>query len=121
MHAAASPVALTLGILCLKWIPAILRLLAAGERRFNQLQAAIPGISHKVLIDQLRELQSVEVVHRETKARRYRQVHYSLTEAGRRLLPIIDLLEEWGRVQDGMLRENSAFQHAPSAYEPRRA
>jgi DNA-binding HxlR family transcriptional regulator len=116
VHAAASPVDLTLGILCLKWIPAILRLLAAGDR----LQAAIPGIAHKVLIDQLRELQIVGVVHRETKARRYRRVHYSLTEAGRRLLPIIDVLEGWGRVQQDVL-QNAAFQHQPSAYEPRRA
>jgi DNA-binding HxlR family transcriptional regulator len=85
----------------------ILEILASGDRRFNQLQAAIPGIAHKVLIDQLRELEQVGVIHREAKAAGYRRVHYSLTEAGRRLLPVIRLIEDWGRKQDAALQRST--------------
>jgi DNA-binding HxlR family transcriptional regulator len=110
-----------MAVLCLKWVPAILRLLAAGDRRFNQLQAAMPGISHKVLTDQLRVLQHVGIIHREAKARTYRRVHYDLTEAGQRLLPIIEEMEEWGQAQQGVLRQTVSAPREPAGYEPRRA
>jgi DNA-binding HxlR family transcriptional regulator len=99
----------------------ILEILASGDRRFNQLQAAIPGIAHKVLIDQLRELEQVGVIHREAKAAGYRRVHYSLTEAGRRLLPVIRLIEDWGRKQDAALQHGATLDVGRTAYEPRRA
>lgn len=121
MHPAVSPLDHTLRILCLKWIPAILRLLAAGDQRFNQLQSAITPISHKVLIDQLRELEQHGVIHREAKPGGYRRVHYSLTEWGRRLLPIIDLMEDWGREKQGNQKERTASALEGAAYEPRRA
>ena len=55
--AAASPLELTVRVVGKKWKPTILRLLAHTSRRFNQLHASIPGIAHKVLIEQLRELE----------------------------------------------------------------
>jgi DNA-binding HxlR family transcriptional regulator len=121
VHPPPSPLDFTMAVLCLKWVPAILRLLAAGDRRFNQLQAAMPGISHKVLTDQLRVLQHVGIIHREAKARTYRRVHYDLTEAGQRLLPIIEEMEEWGQAQQGVLRQTVSAPREPAGYEPRRA
>jgi len=60
------------------------------------------------------------VIHREAKPGGYRRVHYSLTESGRRLLPIIHLMENWGREQQER-KERTASALEGAAYEPRRA
>jgi HxlR-like helix-turn-helix len=58
------PVELTLDVVGGKWKPMILWLLRGPKRRFNDLQAAMPGITHKVLIHQLRELERDGIVTR---------------------------------------------------------
>jgi DNA-binding HxlR family transcriptional regulator len=56
--------------------------LHTGPRRFAELRRGLPGVSEKMLIQQLRELEADELVHREV----YRQVppkmEYSLTDFG---------------------------------------
>ena len=47
-----------------KWKPAILWELASGAKRFSELQAALPGIAHKVLSQQLTRLQRDGMVMR---------------------------------------------------------
>lgn len=111
---------LTLRVVGKKWKPTILRLLANTSRRFNQLHASIPGIAHKVLIEQLRELEQDGVVRREAKVGGYRRVQYSLTESGRQLLPILDRMEAWGQEQQRLLREGTArrLDHVRRSSEP---
>ena len=58
------PVELTLDVVGGKWKPMILWLLRGQKRRFNDLQAAMPGITHKVLTHQLRELERDGIVTR---------------------------------------------------------
>ena len=106
--AAASPLELTVRAVGKKWKPTILRLLAHTGRRFSQLHASIPGIAHKVLIEQLRELEQDGVVRREVKVGGYRRVQYSLTESGRQLIPILERMEAWGQEQQRLLRERAA-------------
>ena len=96
---AISPVELTVHVLAKKWKPTIITLLAGDSRRFNRLHKALPGVSHKVLIEQLRELEKDGIVRREAKVGGYKRVHYSLTAAGERLLPILDSMAAWGREQ----------------------
>ena len=92
-----SPLELTVHVLAKKWKPTIITLLAGGSRRFNELHGSLPGVSHKVLIEQLRELEKDGIVGREAKVGGYKRVHYSLTAGGERLLPILDAMETWGR------------------------
>lgn len=118
--AAASPLELTVRVVGKKWKPTILRLLAQTSRRFNQLHASIPGIAHKVLIEQLRELEQDGVVRREVKVGGYRRVQYSLTESGRELLPILERMESWGQEQQRLLRERAGrrLDHVRQSSEP---
>ena len=97
MSEAISPVELTVHVLAKKWKPTIITLLAGGNRRFNRLHKALPGVSHKVLIEQLRELERDGIVRRDAKEGGYKRVHYSLTDAGELLLPILDAMAAWGR------------------------
>ena len=86
----------TARILAHKWNPSIISLLASSGRRFGKLRFALPEISHKVLAEQLRRLEREGIIVRQAKVGGYRRVHYSLTEAGLALLPIIELMAWWG-------------------------
>lgn len=66
-------------------------------RRFSELQRLIPQVSHKVLIQQLRELERDGVIHREVYPVVPLKTEYSLTEFGRTLIPILEAICDWGR------------------------
>ena len=73
-----------------RWKVLLLRELFAGPRRHGELRRALPGISQKVLTEQLGELVlDGAITRRETRAGRVRQVEYSLTPFGERLRGLI--------------------------------
>ena len=89
------PVELALGAIAGKWKPAILWELSAGPKRFGELQAALPGIAHKVLSQQLAQLAGDGMVMRcdaesETAG-------YALTALGATLRPALNALAQWGK------------------------
>ena len=65
-------------------------------KRFNELQRAVNGITQKMLTQQLREMESDGIVHREVYLQVPPKVEYSLTALGESLKPIIDTMHEWG-------------------------
>lgn len=65
--------------------------------RFSELQRLFSGISHKVLTNQLRELIEDGIVHREVFPEIPPKVEYSMTELGMTLLPIVEMVYEWGK------------------------
>lgn len=65
-------------------------------RRLGQLRRDLYGISEKVLIQQLRELEADELVHREVFREVPPRVEYSLTEQGRQLSKALRPLDAWG-------------------------
>ncbi|MET9557358.1 helix-turn-helix domain-containing protein [Streptomyces sp. NPDC006645] len=80
-----------------KWKPMILWALDAGDvLRFGELRRHIVGVSEKVLIQQLRELESDSIVKREVYREVPPRVEYSLTELGRALNAALVPLGEWG-------------------------
>ena len=89
------PVDVTLHVIQGKWKPLLLWLLSDGGMRFSELEAAIPQIAHKVLSQQLRQLERSGVIHRRSLTTR--TVSYELTEFGRSLRPALDALAEWGK------------------------
>jgi len=80
-----------------KWKLIILYWLAESPKHFAVLQRAMPGISQKVLTQQLRELVSDGIVLRQPKGAVPAPVEYSLTEYGQSVLPLVEEVRLWGR------------------------
>ncbi|MFS0560598.1 helix-turn-helix domain-containing protein [Terribacillus sp. 179-K 1B1 HS] len=86
-----------LGILVGKWKPVILlHLLKNGTQRFNELKRSLPGITQKMLTNQLRELEEEDIIERKVYAQVPPKVEYSITDYGRSLEPILHAMHEWG-------------------------
>jgi DNA-binding HxlR family transcriptional regulator len=90
------PVERTLEVIGGRWKVLILRELFQGVKRFNELQRAVNGITQKMLTQQLREMESDGIVHREIYLQVPPKVEYSLTPLGESLKPIIYTMHEWG-------------------------
>lgn len=88
-----------------KWKLTIVYWLAHGELHFAGLQRRAAPISHKVLAEQLRELEADGIVDRVPTGAVPAPVIYQLTEYGDTLLPIVEAVRVWG---EGHLRRSSA-------------
>lgn len=91
------PVATTVQLIGNKWKLLILRnLIYNGAQRFTDFPKTIPGISKKVLTDNLRALESDGLIEREVFAEVPPRVVYSLSDLGKTLKPILDAMFDWG-------------------------
>lgn len=91
------PVATCVQIVGNKWKLLIIRnLIYNGTQRFTDFLKTIPGISKKVLTDDLRALETDGIIDREIFAEVPPRVEYSLTPLGRTLKPVLDAMCEWG-------------------------
>lgn len=89
---------LTLSVIGGKWKMLILWHLGKEEKkRFNELRSLMPGISPRMLVSQLRELEDNFIVHREVYAVVPPKVEYSLTDQGKSLMPILEAMYSWGK------------------------
>ena len=79
-----------------KWKPLIIYSLNGSNKRFGQLDVAIPGISRKVLTSQLNELLRDKLIERKAFAETPPRVEYSLTHKGKELIPIFASIRNWG-------------------------
>ncbi len=79
-----------------KWKPRILWALHHGPMRFGELRREIAGVTEKMLIQQLRELESRDIVHREVFHQVPPKVEYSLTALGASLNEALAPLDAWG-------------------------
>ncbi|MDF2634910.1 MAG: transcriptional regulator, HxlR family [Pelosinus sp.] len=87
---------LTLDLIGGKWKSLILWHLGENTLRFSELKKTLPQITQKMLTQQLRNLEADGLVHRYIYTQIPPKVEYSLTEAGKSLLPILDTLCQWG-------------------------
>lgn len=78
-----------------RWSGAVVRTLEGGPLRFNELLAAIPGISDRLLTERLRELVAAQIVEREVHPESPIRVVYALTPRGRELEPALDEIARW--------------------------
>jgi len=89
---------LTLSVIGGKWKMLILwHLGKEGTKRFGELKALMPGITQRMLVNQLRELEEDLIVKRVVYPVVPPKVEYSLTEQGRSLMPILDAMYNWGK------------------------
>lgn len=90
------PVATTVQLIGNKWKLLIIRNLLRAPQRFTEIKRTVPGISQKVLTDNLRALENDGLVTREVFAEIPPRVVYSLSDLGNTLRPIIEAMQDWG-------------------------
>ena len=90
------PVEIALDMIGGKWKILIFWHLKDSVLRFSELKRKIPKITQKMLIQQLRELESDNLIHRKVYAQVPPKVEYSLTDLGKSFLPILRTMHKWG-------------------------
>jgi DNA-binding HxlR family transcriptional regulator len=91
---ATSPVSTTAKILASRWTFEIIYHLRQ-PRRFCELQELVGGVNPRTFSDRLKFLEEQGLVSRQPLSETARVVHYSLTERGEELIPILDDLSAW--------------------------
>ena len=98
---AASGVENVLRILEGRWKLVILFHLFGGKvLRFSDLERAIPAISQKMLIQQLRQMEADGIVRRIVHHQVPPKVEYCLTDWGQSLCPALDALLKWAALRE---------------------
>lgn len=103
----ACPVATIVQLIGNKWKLLIIRNLLVGTQRFNEMRNTIPGISQKVLTDNLRSLEEDGLITRKVFAEVPPRVEYSLSDLGRTLKLVFDSMQVWGEDYQEIVRNNA--------------
>ena len=99
------PVATTVQLIGNKWKLLILRNLLERSWRFNELLHSIPGISQKVLTDNLRALEHDGIITRTVFPEVPPRVEYALSELGNSMRLIMDAMQAWGISYQQLVQE----------------
>jgi len=78
-----------------RWTGAIVRVLLGGPHRFQEIVAAVPGLSPRLLSERLKELESEGMVDRRVYPETPVRIEYSLTDKGRDLEGVLSELHRW--------------------------
>ncbi len=78
-----------------RWKVLILRELLSGVKRFGELQRALPGVTQKMLTQQLREMEEDRLIQRVVYPQIPPKVEYSLTAIGYSLEPVLEAMHHW--------------------------
>jgi DNA-binding HxlR family transcriptional regulator len=90
-----------------KWKLRIIVALFEGNRRFNELQRLVEGISAKVLSTELKELELNGFVRRNVFTGTPVVVEYELTQYSETLHSVLDALSEWGAMHREKIKQDS--------------
>ena len=80
----------------------LFQLFGAKILRFSELERAIPAISQKMLIQQLRQMENDGMVRRIVHHQVPPKVEYALTNWGQALCPALDALLKWAALREQM-------------------
>ena len=89
------PTEITLEAISGRWKVMVIYWLLQGDRRFNQLQRDLAGITHRTLTKQLKEMEASGLVERRDFRESPARVEYRLTPLGRSLEPILLAMHDW--------------------------
>ena len=90
------PVANVQKIIRGKWSMVIIYFLSHKTLRFSELKRKMPQVTEANLTKELRMLEQYGLVHRHVYCQVPPKVEYSLTEIGKTIEPIINLMNKWG-------------------------
>jgi DNA-binding HxlR family transcriptional regulator len=96
------PIEVALEVIGGMWKVIVVRELLTGTKRYSELHRGLKHATHKMLAQQLRQLEHDGVIDRKVYPQVPPKVEYSLTALGRELGPLLDSMSGWGtRVMDG--------------------
>lgn len=101
-----SPIEITLKVIGGKWKCVILWWLRQETKRFSELKQLMPGITHKVLTQQLRELETDGLIRRKAYRENPPRTEYALTSYGETIRPITELMGNWGKAHQPEYRSS---------------
>jgi len=81
-----------------RWKPAILCRLLYGTMRYSELKRSIKGISERMLVAQLKELEKAQIIERQVYPEVPPRVEYRLTALGQTMKPMLKAMSEWGNM-----------------------
>ena len=90
-------IAFSQNILSGRWKYFILWYLKAEKRRYSEIKHFLQDLSQGSLTKQLRELENDGVIKRDVYPVVPPKVEYSLTEKGKALMPVLDMMEIFGK------------------------
>lgn len=90
------PMVLVQDIVSGKWKILILWYLSYSKLRFSDIQRKLPNVSQKVLSRQLKSMEEDNIIHRKVYPVVPPKVEYSLTDVGKRLIPILEMMHKFG-------------------------
>lgn len=93
------PVEAALDLIGGKWKAIILFRILEETRRFNELRRLLPGLTQRMLTNQLRELERDGLIARKVYAEVPPKVEYSMTAFGKTLEPVLLTLKQWAEIQ----------------------
>jgi DNA-binding HxlR family transcriptional regulator len=93
------PVEAALDLIGGKWKAIILFRILEDTRRFNELRRLLPGLTQRMLTNQLRELEQDGLIDRKVYAEVPPKVEYSMTAFGKSLEPVLFTLKQWAEAQ----------------------
>jgi len=96
-EAGECPVDAMMRVLDGRWKGTLLWCLQDGPKRTSELKRAVPEITERVLIRQLQELVSDGILQRAESDEGGTRVYYSFSEYGKTLIPVVQMMCDWGR------------------------
>jgi len=94
------PIETVIHLLGGKWKPLILWHLLDSAKRFNELEKLIPEVTQKMLAQHLRELEADKLVTRTIYPSVPPKVEYSLSDYGKTMVPVLEVMCEWGETHN---------------------
>jgi DNA-binding HxlR family transcriptional regulator len=91
------PIDAMLSVIDGRWKGTILWRLSNGSMRTSELRRSIPGITERMLIRHLQELVRDGIVRRKQESTVPPRVRYSISEYGKTLVPVLEVICDWGR------------------------
>ena len=110
------PVAKTLELVGDRWTLLLVRDLLGGTRRFQDLEASLPGIAPNILSDRLKLMEEHSLVTRSFYSDHPPRAEYSLTDKGKELGTVVGALAAWGSRH---VDKSARLVHADSGKEVR--
>lgn len=91
------PIDVSLSFVSGKWKILILSYLDRFDKRgFSEIRENLPGVSEKMLSQQLKQLEADRLISKSVLSLKPYRVEYALTEPGKSLAPLLSFLSSWG-------------------------